>query len=112
MTILKNFTRDDMFAFQGAENFPDGSVPRIYHFSDEEIEALFDLLGQDYDEGDDVWILHHAEGIVLGWMVGGEVREFEWEAGDASERVEFLLESLTSHTLPLWAMSIATVVKR
>lgn len=38
MTQLKNFTADDMFAFQGAEHFADGSVPRIYYFSDEEME--------------------------------------------------------------------------
>lgn len=111
MTILKDFTSDDMFSFQGSEHFPDGSVPRIYYFTDEEIEAFFDLMGCDYDSGDFVYLIHHAEGMSLGWTSANGPEEVNWEAGDISERVEYLLESLDSHTLPLWAMSVAKVQK-
>lgn len=111
MTQLKNFTADDTFAFQGAEHFADGSVPRIYYFSDEEMEAFFDLMEKDYESGDFIYIIHHAEGLSLGWTAKGEPEEVNFPEGIMSERVEYLLEALDPHTLPLWAMSVAKVQK-
>lgn len=111
MIILKPFTESDAFSFQGAEPFADGSLPRIYYFSEEEMEAFFDLMGDRPDSSDFVYILHHADGMVLGWTVDGQPAEASWPAGDISERVEYLLESLDPHTLPLWAMSAASIQK-
>lgn len=112
MTILKNFTTNDMYAFQGSVHFPDGTVPRIYHFTASQVEELFDLLDLEYNELCGAYIIHHAEGIALGWHDTADLNEERcWPSGDASERVEYLLEALTDHTLPLWAASVATVSK-
>ncbi|EHT1484451.1 hypothetical protein KXE51_003431 [Salmonella enterica] len=111
MTQLKNFTADDMFAFQGAEHFADGSVPRIYYFSNEEMEDFFALMEKEYTETDFVYVIHHAEGLSLGWTANGEPEEVNFPEGIMSERVEYLLEALDPHTLPLWAMSVAQIQK-
>lgn len=109
MTKLKNFTTDDMFTFQGSEHFPDGSVPRIHYFTDEEMESFFNLMGLEFDSADMIYLIHHAEGISLGWCANGEPEEVNWPSGEVSEQIERLLESFDSHTLPLWAMSVAKV---
>ena len=114
MITLKNFTKNDYFCFMGAEKFENGDLPRIYYFSDAEVEEFFNLMGisNDQDGGNWAYLLHHNEGFVLGWFYGDEFPEVCWKAGDSSEKVEHLLEKLDSETLPLWAASVASVEKR
>lgn len=109
MTTLKNFTKDDMFCFQGSEHFPDGSVPRIHYFSDQEMESFFNMMGIEFENTDMIYMIHHAEGFSLGWFANGEAEEVNWPAGEVSEHIERFLESLDSSTLPLWAISVAKV---
>lgn len=111
MIQLTNFTPEDSSSFMGVEPFSDGSLPRIYYFSDEEIESFFDLTEFAREEDDFVYVVHHKEGLILGWTAEGIPSEISWEEGIMSERVEYLLESLDPHTLPLWAMSVAKLQK-
>lgn len=109
MIKLTSFTREDAFAFQGAENFPDGSVPRIYYFSDSQTESFHDLMGMVYDKDDcnSVYIIHHADGMEMGWVDGDLYPTVSWAAGEVSEHVENLLQQLPGALLPMWAMSVA-----
>lgn len=112
---LQNFTKNDWFGFQGAEEFADGSAPRIYYFTPEESSSLMSLLGvpsNPVEDGEYAYILHHGEGLVVGWFYGQEYPQVEWKAGAESEGIETLLGCLDSTTLPIWVASVVKAAKQ